>query len=227
MAFIFPSRCAFCKGFLLWEEHYICQGCWQKLDLTISPYCPRCGNPHWEDGQVCFQCQGRDYYFDSAMSVGWYEGVLKTAINLYKYKGKRQLAGPLGQLLISYWEIKRRNYSIDLIIPIPLHRRKRREREYNQSELLARRLGNYFKIPISCYNLVRVSYRLPQVGLSYRERWENVKGIFRVKNPWELSGKKILLIDDVYTTGATSNECSRILREAGAEKIWVLTLARG
>ncbi len=227
MTFIFPSRCSFCKVLLRWEEHYICQECWQKLDPIIPPYCPRCGSPHWQDGRVCFKCQSRDFYFDSLRSVGWYEGVLKTAINLYKYGNKRRLAEPLGQLLISYWEINGRNYPVDLIIPVPLHRRKRREREFNQSELLAKRLGNYFKIPISSYNLVRVRYRPPQVGLSYHQRLKNVEGIFRAKNPRELRGKKILLIDDVYTTGATSNECSRILRDAGVEKIWVLTLARG
>lgn len=227
MAFVFPSRCGFCQNNLPWGEYYICQDCWRKIDYILPPYCPHCGFPQLEAGLICPHCEGKDYYFNGARSVGWYGGVLKAAINLYKYEKKLRLNEPLGYLLINYWETKRRDYPADVIIPVPLYWRKKREREFNQSELLALRIGRNFKIPVSSHNLVRVSYHRPQVGLSARERWENIRGMFRVKSPRELKDKNILLIDDVYTTGATSNECSRILREGGAKNIWVLTLARG
>jgi ComF family protein len=114
----------------------------------------------------------------------------------------------------------------DMLAPVPLHKKRLRQRGFNQALLLAAAIGQRFGIPLSCDNLVRVRYTRPQVELSAGERAANVAGAFALRRPAEAAGKSILLIDDVFTTGATLNECSRVLKEAGAASVTALTLAR-
>jgi ComF family protein len=161
--------------------------------------------------------------FDRAVAVARYEGVLAEAIGLFKYQGKTHLAGPLTELMLSGLSRLPRP---DCLVPVPLHPRRLREREYNQALLLCDALGRRLGLEVIPDGLERVRETPPQIGLSIADRRRNVRRAFVAKHPEIIEGRQILLIDDVLTTGATVNECARVLKRAGAKAVYVLTLAR-
>ena len=144
-----------------------------------------------------------------------------------KYRGVRTLVDPLGDLMIEHLRSNGNLPEFNLILPVPLHRAKLRQREFNQAAGLARRIGKYFEIPVSTDNLQQIRSTKSQTKLTKAQRIANVKGAFRVKRADELNGKSVLLIDDVFTTGATVDECSKVLLAAGVKEVFVMTLARG
>jgi ComF family protein len=151
---------------------------------------------------------------------------LRKAIHCFKYEDLHCLAGPLGALMASGWQTLAGNrVDIDLILPVPLHRARLRERGYNQAALLARELGNRIGVPVAGDLLVRTRATVPQVGLSAEERQANVQGAFQSVTG-VLVGKKVLLVDDVYTTGSTLESACAALRESGAVSVWAYTLVR-
>jgi ComF family protein len=158
--------------------------------------------------------------------VGRYEGTILTAIHRFKYHGKTGIGKALGNIMADFasglWEMG----AFDMIIPVPLHIKKLKERGFNQAIILARPLSKRFRIPLEFSALTRVRLTPPQVGIGKKGRSLNVRGAFSVTNPKVISGRKILLIDDVYTTGSTLGECSRVLMDANAQAVAVLTMAR-
>jgi ComF family protein len=153
------------------------------------------------------------------MSFGLYDGALSSAIHIFKFQKIKRLAKPLGRLLLEF-DLS----GIDAIIPVPLSTKGLRERGFNQSLLLAKVVADSKKIPLVMDGLYKEKETRPQLGLSAKERAANLKGAFRAKG--DFKGKKLLLVDDVMTTGATARECSKQLLKAGAETVVVLTLAR-
>jgi ComF family protein len=164
--------------------------------------------------------------FAGARSFGYYTAELSGVIRGFKFLGRRNLAGLLAPLLARVFHDTWTAEEFDLIVPIPLHARRKRERGYNQSELLARSLAGLVAVPCAKNVLVRTRPTLPQVGLSDARRLENVRGAFRCPNPVRAAGKRILLIDDVMTTGATAGSAARALLDAGALRVSILTAAR-
>jgi ComF family protein len=152
-----------------------------------------------------------------------YQTPLKEAIGLFKYQGKVSLAHPLADLLLAALGSLP---PIDLILPVPLHPKRLREREYNQSLLLTNRLSQNLNIPLSYTNLIRIRNTPPQISLKRKDRLKNLRGSFQVYQPELIAKKNLLLIDDVLTTGTTVNECARTLRKAGSGHVYVATLAR-
>jgi ComF family protein len=160
--------------------------------------------------------------------VAYLEGTLREAVYGLKYKYIQELAAPLGEMMIAYYN--RAPLPADLLIPVPLHRRRRRERGYNQSALLAQQLGQATQISIRQDVLRRHRYTRSQTRLNAQERSQNVRGAFSCRDPQSaaqaFAGKRLLLIDDVATTGATLRACARVLKDQGALSVWALTLAR-
>jgi ComF family protein len=148
---------------------------------------------------------------------------LQDAICLLKYRGKVALVPSLSRLMIEHLPTRDR---VDVVIPVPLHSDRLRAREFNQSLLLAHRIARHLRLPLSCTALVRLAASAPQTILSRKERLSNLRGAFAVPEPGLLTGKRILLVDDVFTTGATMNECARTLTQAGSGEVFALTLAR-
>jgi ComF family protein len=148
---------------------------------------------------------------------------LREAIHSFKYKNVRALAEPLGNLLVDFWA--KLPDPVDVLVPVPLHRRRVRERGYNQAQLLAQHLGAAVSVCVVCDVLRRVRYTTSQVGLGMPERRENVAGAFSCTGN-RLQGKRVLLVDDVCTTGATLEACSMALKAGGARSVWALTVAR-
>ena len=154
-----------------------------------------------------------------------YEGILKKAIHLFKYKKKTGLARPLSGLLLEFLKDNPLWAKTDYLVPVPLTRRRRRERGFNQAEYLARRLMRPLNIKLSADNLKRKGLSLSQSKAGREERYKNVAGAFYLERPEIFRDKKILLIDDVFTTGSTANACARVLKEGGSKEVLVLTVA--
>jgi ComF family protein len=160
--------------------------------------------------------------FDYAACFGFHEGTLRTLIHLFKYSGMKPLAGPLGALLN---RVLPPELEFDAVVPVPLHWRKKWSRGFNQSELLARQVGRQRRIPV-LNALRRRRNTATQAGLANAGRRRNVAGAFMERSAGALRGKRILLIDDVMTTGATANACASVLKRCGAKSVSLLTLAR-
>ncbi len=228
---VFPTDCAAC-GRPATDRRlpFFCRDCWETIRPIAGPVCPRCGRPFdsplaliASPGHLCGPCRKKSPAFDRALSPYRYEGVLEKALRLFKYRRRDALATPLAELmLISADKLP----AVSLIIPVPLHHSRLRSREFNQALLLADRIADRLGLPVSFEQLVRVRATRPQTELDRKERARNVRRAFAVRNPAGLDGQRVLLVDDVLTTGATVNECARALRRAGVESVTVLTLAR-
>ena len=165
------------------------------------------------------------YWMDDVYACCSYEGVMKECIHLLKYKGREYMARPLGGIMADCLESGVDINNIDVFVPVPLHKKKKVERGFNQSELLIRQSLIKYEKELSADNLIRIQNTRSQVNLYREERAMNVEGAFRVKNPELFSGKNVLLVDDVCTTGATLNECAKSLKNAGVKKVFGIVLA--
>jgi ComF family protein len=229
--FIYPPTCAGCEQPLPSDRsESFCPDCLRTLELISEPYCPVCGLPHATEipnSHLCGDCLAGVHYFDRARSTGSYRGSLREILHRFKYGGRISLARPLAHMLIAPGKHLAQLHKIDRIIPVPLHPRRLRQRGFNQASLLARRLGSALKISVDYASLKRSRWTEPQTGLSRRQRAANVRGAFRLKTVEQVRGKGILLLDDVFTTGETVNQCVRVLkRDGGAREVVVLTVAR-
>jgi ComF family protein len=174
----------------------------------------------------CGDCYFDTYAFTMARSHGVYRGALKEVIHLFKFEKRKNLVTRLSRLLHETFIEHFNDLNIEWIVPVPLHKKRYQERGFNQCEMLARGLGKRSRIAVSANNLIKVKHTQPQTGLTDKQRSKNVKNAFRVRKPKQLAGRRVLLVDDVFTTGATLNECTRALKRAGAREVYVLTLAR-
>jgi len=225
------------KIFMALMSPFTCANCSGTYMAVESPICLTCGavfkSREGEDHE-CGECLTAPKRFKIARSAGVYDKVLMVAIHCLKYKDKIQLARPLGVLLYMsfcrYWD----KGNVNLIVPVPLHQKKFRSRGFNTSFLFVKEWAFITKAlngalpvtPVAGDILVRKRWTEPQTGLRRKERLQNIKNAFGVSDSSKIKGKKILLVDDVYTTGATANECAKVLMRAGAACVDVLTLAR-
>ena len=226
--FFFPPLCLVCKRPLLsYERAFLCGSCIADLTFIDSPLCCSCGilfTSRAGDDHLCGNCMESPPHFDRARAAGVYAGTLRNAIHQFKYRGGLMFAKPLGQLLAEHGSRLLTVEAIDLIVPVPLHRRRLRQRGYNQSLELARHVGACWTIPVAPEWLVRNRETPQQTALSRQERDRNMRGAFAWNGP-SLGDKRVVLIDDVYTSGATANECAGVLKKSGAGTVEVLTLA--
>jgi ComF family protein len=155
-----------------------------------------------------------------------YDGAVKALIHRFKYDNKVQSRRPLGLLAAKQLMPFVTGVEPDVLVPVPLHRKRLRHRCFNQAVLLSEILGREWRLPILRTNLRRIRWTEPQINLSAEERVRNVRGAFSVTNPGDLAGKRVVLVDDVYTTGSTVGECARVLIAAGTEAVYVVTVAR-
>ncbi len=227
---IFPSRCVIC-GIVLYNNEiiYICPECLSRVSFVKTPFCSCCGLPfvNYEGtDHLCGECVSSKQYFSLARSLGEFKQPLMDVIHRFKYKGEISVGETLGRLMaeFEYNSFDPGEYS--LILPVPLHLKRLKERGFNQSVILAREVAKKNSIPLDFRTLKRTIHTKPQTGLGRKQRSANVKGSFIVTDRGKIDGKSVVLIDDVYTTGSTVRECARILLENGAEKVAVLTLAR-
>jgi ComF family protein len=229
--FLLPSSCSYCREPVGDSRvPHFCRTCWNDFDPIAGPVCSRCGRP-FDSSEIlshspafhCSSCRTSPPLFDQALSVGYFEGPLREAIHQFKYRPCRSLGAPLGAWMV---DRVRTLLSIDMVMPVPLHPKRLRQRGFNQALLLAYCVNVKYGIPLVYDNLTRTRPTRPQVELIGVERVKNVAGAFSLRFPKLVENKHILLIDDVFTTGATMNECAAILKRAGADQVTACTLAR-
>ncbi|MBU5638067.1 ComF family protein [Geomonas sp. Red69] len=233
---LFPPLCHACKGAIpvagadsVPPRPLICAGCLGKISFLESPLCTLCGAPFATDrgsDHLCGACLAHPP-FHTCRSAAVLEGPLQDLIHRFKYGGKMHLADPLGVLTFQRVEQFLRQAGADCVVPVPLHRKRLRQRGYNQSQLLAEVLGKKLKVPQVVGNLRRLRWTEPQTGLDAGDRVTNVKDAFGVGEPKALAGKRVLLVDDVFTTGSTLGACVDALREAEVAAVAAVTVARG
>jgi len=219
---IFPRYCVGCKK----EGVWFCEKCKEKIIYIKTPTCPKCSRIS-ENGNFCKSCQ-KDFSLKGVLVAAHYEeGPLKEAIHTYKYDGIYHLKVDLGKILISTL-LSRWNKKDTILIPVPLHKTRKGERGYNQALLLSQEIKKSLNYEICDNKLLRIKYTKPQVKFNSKDRIINIQNSFRWKGKDELKGKTIILIDDVFTTGSTLNECAKELKlKAHVKEVWGLVLAKG
>ncbi len=224
--FVFPPHCCVCESYLEEDEHVVCKGCWGGMELIDRGFCRRCGAPLAESVSPCQWCQKREFNFSGVRILSIFVGKTQDIIHQFKYSGKKSIGRRLGGMLAELLRDDDRMIKADMIVPVPLHRSRKRERGYNQSQIIAQSLGDALKIEVREDILTRWKWTKVQTKLDPIQRIENVDGAFRVVKAEDLKDKKVVLVDDVLTTGATANSCANTLTEGGAKSVFVAVAAR-
>lgn len=231
LAFFYPPVCQLCgTNRATTSDGLVCSRCWQQVRFIKPPFCEHCGLPFSGDITTpfeCANCAGIELNFSTARSAVIAKGVVLEAIHRYKYQRAMWFEPFLADLFLREALPALRDQKWDVIVPVPLHPTKKREREFNQAERLAARLGDATKIPVNKTALQRVVPTNTQTLLTRQQRESNVKKAFAMRDETRLHGKRVILVDDVFTTGATTSACAKVLLAAGAGDVCVWTLARG
>jgi ComF family protein len=231
LGLIYPEVCQLCKQErAAADAGFVCGKCWSQVRFIRPPFCERCGLPFEGDITtqfVCTNCHDLHLHFTSARSAVVAKTVVLEAIHRFKYSRALWFESFLADLLVREAAPALRDGKWDFIVPVPLHPVKQREREFNQAERLAAHLSRATAIPLKSKILRRLHPTATQTLLSRDQRAANMKNAFAVPAGTRLPGRKVVLIDDVFTTGATTNACAKALRGAGAAEVCVWTVARG
>ena len=216
---LFPKWCVGCGR----EGDFICPSCRQSLPRIMPPICPKCGRPR-PGGRLCPGCVGWRAEIDGIRSPFVFDGVMRQAIHQLKYQNLRTLSALLSRMIWHY--LTDNPVPAEVLVPVPLHAKRLRERGYNQSSLVARELGKLANLKVIDDCLIRQRHAIPQARTSsVEERRSNIAGAFVCRDR-RLSGKQVLLIDDVATSGATLDACAAAARATGAASVWGLVIAR-
>jgi ComF family protein len=224
---LWQNYCRSCNAIITEDDKYFCSDCWSQIGFCfVDSFCRRCGREISPFGLLpdgCAKCQDEKYHFDSIACAGIYKAPLSNLIVKFKLADRTHLLATLTDFAKS--AIYKADFfnSVDFVVPVPLHWRRRFHRGFNQSALIAKGL----RFPDSSHNsdLVKIRNTKDQTAVTFAERKKNLQGAFAVRKGHNFKGKNICLVDDVKTTGATLNECAKVLKEAGAEKVFAFVLA--
>ena len=225
---VYPPCCVACRTLIPLNEKeprdmFLCNICQSLFDPIEGYICKICGVPTENDVQCCVSCYGKTFFFTSNRSTFLYDNLIKALLLELKFKQKNQIAHSLAKL----WAKNLSEITFlpnSVFAPLPLHPKKEKERGFNQAKILAVALSRHTNIPLE-NALLRTIDTPPQSGLHPRERIENVSGAFKIAKGIITQGKNYIIIDDIYTTGASLNECAKVLKQAGAESVSCMTLA--
>lgn len=227
---IYPPKCILCEDLLPLNrpERDLCVNCLVDMPWIVPPVCSKCGKPIDVSVKVCSSCQGKRLQYEGGSVVFPYHTV-RRAIAHFKFQEYKRDAIPLGSIMTKHITTYHNEmlHDIDVMLPVPMYLKKQRKRGFNQAELLAKEMEKGIQIPVLSGVLTRERDTIAQNGLDAKERRENVKDAFLIKDASLIEGKNILLIDDIFTTGATINQCAKACKEAGAEKVYFYALAGG
>lgn len=224
LEFLYPTTCIFCGKIC---KSGICDTCRRKVPYIREPRCKRCGKPiHLKEEEFCFDCRRRKFSYEQGRSLWLHKEPVQSAIYAFKYKNRRVYGEVFAKEMAQRFESWIDLWEIDLIIPVPLHKKRRRKRGFNQAQILAEELGRRLHIPVDASLVIREKDTTPQKELGQGNRKKNLKKAFRLVKP-SVKDKRILIIDDIYTTGSTIDSMAEILKKAGVEKIYFLTISIG
>lgn len=222
----FPKgiKCILCGEELSHNTLYsICDDCMEKLPYNNGHNCLRCDRPINNMGNYCVNCKNGTLYFKNNKSLFLYKPPINTVVRKLKYDNRKFLSDTFGNMLAG--EVSRMDHDFDIVIPVPLFPKRQKKRGYNQSELLCGAMKEKLKMNVDTNVLIKIRNTRTQANLTRTERMENLSDAFMVKDRKMVKGKTILLVDDVFTTGTTINECAKTLIEAGAKAVYSITLA--
>lgn len=225
IVFLFPAKCRVCETFLeVTSVPYICADCWHDVQFLEPPWCDICGTP--DVTGLCDECATNPPRYGKLRSIAFYQTTLQDAIHLFKFQKKQVFAPHLIHLIKTHIPIDCCIADYDFILPVPIHKKRLRERGFNQATLLAKGIAQTEGVPVLTNTLVRHRHTVAQSSLGMEARQNNIIGAFEILNPEVIRDKRILIVDDVFTTGATVREAVNELWKADPVEVDVLTLAR-
>lgn len=228
LSLVFPISCEICGELLAFRNvGGLCPNCQKTLHLIPAPHCPKCGRFSSEFTTDCAVCRTERFHFDRVYGAVYYDGHAKDLLRAFKFARKTILVRPLLELLARFIQENNLSGAWDEIVAVPMHPVQRFERGFNQAHLLAQGASKIFGKPFLPETLVAKRPRLSQSRLGKAQRKENVKGRFSVRQKADVLGKKLLLVDDILTTGETASQCAKALKDRGAVSVDVLVVARG
>lgn len=223
---LFPRRCPVCDKPVDKMGRYVCKMCRKKLEYVKSPYCMKCGKMLKEEGEeFCTDCQTSCHIFYRGRALYEYETV-KEAVYRFKYQGRKEYAEFFGKDLAEKLGNEIKKWEADAIIPVPLHKEREKKRGYNQAVLIAGELGKRLDIPVEEKILERTRKTMPQKNLKRKERQNNLKNAFKIRQN-DVKLNTVIVVDDIYTTGTTMDEIAGCLQRAGIRKVYCISLAVG
>lgn len=222
LGFLYPAKCPFCGK--IWSG--ICDDCREKYPMIREPRCKKCGKPiQKETDEYCYDCKKTEHYYEWGRSLWLHKAPVNEAIYAFKYKNRRCYGEVFARELAKAYGKSLKQQKVELIIPIPLHKSRRRERGYNQTEIIAKYLGDYTGIEVDYASLVRKKKTNPQIRYGDKDRKKNMKNAFALKK--KINVENVVLIDDIYTTGSTIDEAARLLKKSGVTNVCFLTISVG
>lgn len=228
---LYPARCPLCEkilpGFPGERKELACRECVKKVPFIVSPRCMKCGKQlesmEWE---FCGDCERRQHVYDRGVAVASYSDALRASMHRYKYGARREYTPFYAGLIREHCGEIIRQWGIDVIIPVPMYHKKELARGYNQAALLADALGESLNIPVDSKILIRSRNTRPMKELSDTERLKNIQSAFKIRQSM-IKYKRILLVDDIYTTGSTMDACAKCLKQSGAARVYYVSLCIG
>ena len=228
LKFVFPEKCIICRNVLplSFEDNILCKYCENNTPFLKENLCTKCGKPISEGYHLCSLCETRSQIFDIGFSAFEYS-ILKSSIAHFKYQKYQNDGEKFSKLMIDYAKLYHKDIieKTDIILPVPLSNKKLKDRGFNQADLLGKYLATGFNKQYYTDILVRAINTLPQNSLNPQQRAKNIKDAFKIIDSTKIDNKNILLIDDIFTTGSTINECARILKMNGANEVYFYTLS--
>lgn len=227
---LYPALCTVCgKKMNQWNQN-LCKDCITKISFRKPPFCIKCGKQLNGDLDIvanCFDCKKIELYFDKAQSSCLYDEPIKTLIHNFKYKKITALGAEFSEIMLDFMEKYHIGKNLDFVLPIPMHPKRLFQREINPSLILAKRIAKRLCVEFLDNTLKKIKNTPPQSKLARPKRTKNITGSFAVAKNSLVKGMNILLVDDLFTTGSTVNECAKVLKNGGATYIEAITLARG
>lgn len=229
---IYPGRCPFCTEIVIPKGERVCSSCKQKLPYISEPRCMKCSKPvDSDEKEYCSDCSRKAYHYNRGYAVWLYNEIMKRSIADFKYRGRKDYAVFYVNEIIRLYGDKIKSISPDVIVPVPIHRSKYIERGYNQAQILALLIGKELNIPVLSGLLLRNKKTLPQKKLNDIERLKNLSEAFcynvKIAGKYKRQIKKVLLVDDIYTTGSTIEACTNVLKSNGVTEVYFIVLCIG
>lgn len=224
---LYPARCPVCDRVLYGRREALCKECWKKLPYIKEPRCKKCGKQiRREEEEYCADCQRVRHEYTEGRALFAYDAVMQQSVAAFKYKGRQEYAVWYGEELVKRLGGQIEHWGAEVLIPVPVHRTRFRKRGYNQAALLAEQIARCTGIKVDESVLVRTKKTVAQKELSTRDRRKNLQEAFQFgKNVVQY--KKVILVDDIYTTGSTADACAKVLKQNGTEQVYLLCLCIG
>lgn len=224
---LFPRRCPVCGEIVMPKGDLICPPCKGKIKYVYEPSCKKCGKALVvEEEEYCYDCKKKNHTYESGIALFEYDDIMKQSIYSFKYKNKREYADFYVKEFVNAYQTQIANWKAEVLIPVPLHKSRHLYRGFNQAELLAKKIGKDINLPVDSDILVRSKETFAQKGLNHKERAKNLQEAFQISGK-VVQYKKVILIDDIYTTGSTIEACTKVLKLNGVEKVYFLSLCIG